>query len=479
MANPKHVEWLQEGVEAWNKRREREPFDPDLGGVVFSDVLEHLREPDGTINLNEINLDGAELSMADLSHICLRDSILAMAKLQGANLACAKLERAKCFEANLTDANLYAAELDHAELIAANLKKAMLDNCTLSETDLYGADLIGASLSATEPWKAKIFSKKSSTRHLKSSIESSSKEISSVSEFLEIFKTIKDLYSSHSEELRGTTRLFSSGPKQEPVFYFRGHRHQSWELCPSVMRSDELQAAEGDMLLDIMVQQPGAFKDLDSALAEWVLAQHHGLKTRLLDITRNPLVALFYACSGTDSSKEAPEDACLHIFAVEKPLIKTFSSDTISIIANFAKLGKSAKGLLLGKKCQHDGTWNSYSEVLGRLYYLIRREKPYFHEWIDPRDFFKVFVIEPQQSFDRIRVQSGAFLISGFHERFEREKILQWNSNIPVYDHYVISIPQAFKKAILDELRLLNIAQETLSPGLDEAARAITHRYSL
>ncbi len=26
MANPQHLEWLKEGVEAWNRRREREDF---------------------------------------------------------------------------------------------------------------------------------------------------------------------------------------------------------------------------------------------------------------------------------------------------------------------------------------------------------------------------------------------------------------------------------------------------------------------
>ena len=32
MANTQHIQWLLEGVEAWNKRREREDFVPDLSG---------------------------------------------------------------------------------------------------------------------------------------------------------------------------------------------------------------------------------------------------------------------------------------------------------------------------------------------------------------------------------------------------------------------------------------------------------------
>ena len=61
--------------------------------------------------------------------------------------------------------------------------------------------------------------------------------------------------------------------------------------------------------------------------------QHYGLKTRLLDITRNPLVALFNACE-----EDGEKDGRLHVFAVPSDLIKSFNSDTVSIIANFAKL---------------------------------------------------------------------------------------------------------------------------------------------
>jgi hypothetical protein len=88
-----------------------------------------------------------------------------------------------------------------------------------------------------------------------------------------------------------------------------------------------------------------------------------------------------------------------------------------------------------------------------------------------------VFIIEPQRSSERIRAQSGAFLASVFHQRFEREEILGWNANIQVYAQYTPTIPSSSKEGILSELRLLNITRETLFPGLDESARAVTENY--
>ena len=91
---------------------------------------------------------------------------------------------------------------------------------------------------------------------------------------------------------------------------------------------------------------------------------------------------------------------------------------------------------------------------------------------------FRVFVVEPQRSFERIRAQSGAFLISAFHERFERDEILKWNAGIPVYDHYMLTVSGKSKEYLINELRLLNITCESLFPGLDEAAKAVTQLYS-
>lgn len=252
--------------------------------------------------------------------------------------------------------------------------------------------------------------------------------------------------------------------------YFRGESCDSWELRPSVMRRSSLQKNESEMLNELMSRQPEAFSGLTSAFSQWVLAQHYRLKTRLLDVTRNPLVALLFAC---EEAKE--EDGRLHVFAVPSDLIKSFNSDTVSIIANFAKLRYTEQNLLLGK----GSGFNEYSYSMGRLYHFIRQEKPHFKEEIDPRDLFRVFVVEPQQSFERIRAQSGAFLISVFHERFERKEIRQLNADIPVYDHYTLTVSGGSEKDyIMEDLRLLNITREALFPGLDEAAKAVAQRYS-
>ncbi len=114
-----------------------------------------------------------------------------------------------------------------------------------------------------------------------------------------------------------------------------------------------------------------------------------------------------------------------------------------------------------------------YKVAMNRLYERIRKDRPYFEERINPRDFFRVYVVEPQQSFDRIRAQSGAFLISAFHERFESREVLNVNSGIPIYRHFELEVPNGSKHAIREDLRLLNITRETLLPSLDEAARAV------
>ena len=50
------------------------------------------------------------------------------------------------------------------------------------------------------------------------------------------------------------------------------------------------------------------------------------------------------------------------------------------------------------------------------------------------------------------------------HERFERDEILKWNKEIPVYAHYRLTISGEHKHRIMEDLQLLNVTLEYLFP---------------
>ena len=275
---------------------------------------------------------------------------------------------------------------------------------------------------------------------------------------------------------------YGGRPTPEPVLYFRGESNSDWELRPPVCREgfQAQRVVGGRMLVDLMSRQPEAFDGHDSALSQWVLTKHHGLKTRLVDINRNLAAALFFACGGFEKEHENGQsdgkDGCLHIFAVPRTMLKAYNSDTISVIANFAKLSMVEQEALVGAKGVVYGF--EFHRSLQQLHHFIRQEKRGFEDQINPIDLFGVYVVEPQRRFERIRAQSGAFLVSAFHERLEKAEVLRWNSGIPIYDHYEVTIPSKEKERVLDELKMLDISYESLFPGLDETARAVTRIYS-
>ncbi|TDX33727.1 pentapeptide repeat-containing protein [Rhodovulum visakhapatnamense] len=122
MGNPQHLEWLLEGVEAWNARQKREELVPDLSGMDFRRAFQNA----GKLVFSRIPLWLANLVGADLG---------------GANLRGANLKGADLGGANLEGANLVGADLGGANLRGANLKGADLGGADLGGADLGGADV--------------------------------------------------------------------------------------------------------------------------------------------------------------------------------------------------------------------------------------------------------------------------------------------------------------------------------------------------
>lgn len=83
---------------------------------------------------------------------------------------------------------------------------------------------------------------------------------------------------------------------QKQTFFFRGHADASYSLLPSIMRKPEWMLHEKEMYNELRINCPGDFSQCVSHLDYLVEMQHYGLSTRLLDVTQNPLVALYFAC---------------------------------------------------------------------------------------------------------------------------------------------------------------------------------------
>ena len=456
MPNDTHVRWLLEGETAWNSKRRSQTFYPDFS---FADIYESFHKANKLDHNDRVPLNRFDLS----------DANFVGATLKNVDFMETKLCRAKLGVKSLQGTNFSQADLTEAEFGSYYFRGIEFGYSTLKDTNLSHADLEGADLVGSQFWKAKLYPK-DDVKVNSSPLMDVKENITSIAEFLEQCRVI----SNHDEN---------------STLYFRGERDYRWKLSPSVMRPShggqfKLRPREGEMLRELISRRPDDFRGMTSALEQLVIAQHHGLKTRLLDVTRNPCVALFSACDERDPAGIARKndiDGKLHVFAVPASLMKSFDSDTVSILSNFAKLERNYQGLLLGKTIETifdegpgTGFKPLYSEGMRRLYHFIRQEKPQFEKIIDPKDFFRVLLVEPMQSFERIRAQEGAFLISAFHERFESDEVLDNSQGVPIYNHYTFIVPQESKKPILDELSLLNFTRETLYPSLDEVANAIT-----
>jgi FRG domain len=88
---------------------------------------------------------------------------------------------------------------------------------------------------------------------------------------------------------------------------FRGHSKASYELIPSVGRAKHTAKSREryeKSLFDIFCREAKAYiSTTPSNDWEWLsLAQHHGLPTRMLDWTYNPLVALYFAVEANGDS---------------------------------------------------------------------------------------------------------------------------------------------------------------------------------
>ncbi|MFA0629711.1 FRG domain-containing protein [Vibrio sp. 10N.222.49.A3] len=252
------------------------------------------------------------------------------------------------------------------------------------------------------------------------------------------------------------------------VIFYRGHGNKSYGLTPSIYRKDEWINNEHKMIQELLIRCPKDFDGKQSSFEKLVKMQHYDLPTRLLDITENPLVALYFACS---SKLDSEKDGELIFFKIPKKDIKYFDSDTVSVVSNIAWLKNnfSLPNKFSGDSQSFHSEDNEHADV---LMHCIRQEKPHFRERVNPKHIQSVVCVKPKLDNQRIIRQDGAFLLFGvdetkrFSAQIEPDWILQPNGN-----RYIIKAKD--KPEINKQLASLGISKAKLFPEIDMVSQFI------
>lgn len=265
--------------------------------------------------------------------------------------------------------------------------------------------------------------------------------------------------------------------KEGKEIFYRGHSNKAkYRLEPSVFRKDP----KGDyiyldnedrMYRELLVTNPSDFHGDVLSLDRLVRMQHYSLPTRLLDITSNPLIALYFACRShhekQDGGKVVPEEPGeVVVFFIDPGDIKYFDSDTASCLANLARLPR-------GQRDSIDYTLPSAAfhkqRAVKRLLHFIKEEKPFFEPRMRKDDLRSVICVKGKRSNDRISFQSGAFLLFG------HDAILDELGTPKIG---VTRIGVTGKVAMLEELDRLGINERTVFPYIENSARYIAQKFS-
>jgi hypothetical protein len=230
---------------------------------------------------------------------------------------------------------------------------------------------------------------------------------------------------------------------------FRGQAHAGWGLSNAIERTTFINFYPGIEADFVAEFQRGAKNYLTREeapvhLIEWLaLMQHHGAPTRLLDLTRSPFIAAYFAfeyCS-------VKEGHCTSIWCL-----------------NINHLKNKALEILSGK----------FKEALQQSNNIINESL--FEKIFYENNQQLVFPVEPFSMNRRYSLQQSVFVSTGTSQQPFMDQ-LQFLGSDMSKAVVKIEMPGCYKKEVLRELWQMNLHRASLFPDLDGYALSLKLRY--
>ncbi|BCS33662.1 hypothetical protein TBR22_A28890 [Luteitalea sp. TBR-22] len=244
------------------------------------------------------------------------------------------------------------------------------------------------------------------------------------------------------------TRLSQFGP----AWVFRGHAGASWPLATALERADSAdRAADEWRMIDhfrrrAALHLPPQLQLTDEDVFGWMaLMQHYGAPTRLLDVTRSPYVAAF--------------------FALEEPECGDETDAAIWCIDTRACAAQAASAV--------EGHWGLAPDEAARM--VTHEHGALVRRLVSPPGCCipVVFPVEPWRFDPRQSAQQACFLCPGDVSRPIRGLLDAVPAPHGAPAIVQLTVPRATRTEALDDLWRMNVSPASLFPSLEGQARAL------
>ena len=223
-------------------------------------------------------------------------------------------------------------------------------------------------------------------------------------------------------------------------FFYRGQANSKFEITPSISRNENFLDYEHKLFFDLLSLKPNEFLSDNTMYEKLITMQHFNLPTRLIDLTRNPLIALYFCCN-----EDFHTDGILYIIEEDDDKILNFGDFELECLTKIVKM--PYKDINEGKLCDDCTKCSSIKNI----------EKSYIVNGIAKNQ--------------RINNQSGDFIFVGIGKD---KKYMEELSQKPTK---MIVISKLLKKDILDNLKLFNIHPGTVYPELANMSQYLKEEY--